>query len=996
MSWQLSVLGPVELSLDGVPTSSMPPKQQAALVMLASARGRTVSVEELVDGVWGMQRPPSAVGALRNYAWALRKHFATGSDAVRLSSGTRGYRLEGTLELDTDVIDRYRAEAEQLRATGDLERTDTVVRAALRQWRGDPLTGVPGPWVAAERARLRRLHRVLREDLVELAVARQDYAGALAELEGLITADPHSERLRGLMMTALYRAGRRTEALEEYQRIRRLLVTEQGIEPGPALVELHQLILTDDLPTVEPGAIVTVTTPKPAQLPPDAADFTGRRKLVQRLCAELGAEEALPMLAISGMSGVGKTTLALHVAHRMRDRFPDGQLFVDLHGAAALPADPAHVLGGFLRALGLPEREVPVGVDERAALFRSTVSGRRMLMLLDDASDGAQVAPLLPGTPGCAVLVTARRPMTALPGVRPSALGVLERDEATELFARIVGAERVAAEPEAAQRIVDLCGLLPMAIRIVAARVAARPSWTIASEAERLAQSRDGLRCFRNGDLALEAAFLAGYEQLSPAAARTFRLLAVAALPDLPLPAIAAILDRTEYEAEELCESLVDRGMLESTGRGRYHYHELMRLFALGLNSADVAVDSDADVEGDADVDVVSRLLDHYLATMKNVLRVRHPGLVLPLAPTVAAGERLRDLRDTQQFLEVERRNFVALYRLAAGGSPQHRVVAADLAVTVAETLLAGDSSVDLEQALESLILATQADGAGTACRRARLALAFALLVEFGEPHRAAAQLRQVLEDIDLESETWVGGAANLLTGVLALAGGDIDGAIAYFRIALHLYRTGSSAECVRVAYALLARAHAVGGNDRAALAAAARAVVSDHQPGTRRNVMWGLTEAAWILCREQDHDLGLRLFDAALTAARRAGSSRFESAVHSRAALANLAAGRLREAVEQAERAEATRGRGRIGIEHANNQLVRYTALRRLGRTIDAAECYRTAASQIPDFETTLAQWGVLDGESAEFRTAPTSVRTHGLLSGRSVTAELVAPHAD
>ncbi|MFI6866956.1 BTAD domain-containing putative transcriptional regulator [Nocardia sp. NPDC050406] len=957
MTWQLSVLGPVELSLDGTPTSSMPPKQQAALMMLACARGRTVSIEELLDGLWGERRPPSAVGALRNYAWSLRKHFATGPEQVRLTSSTRGYRLEGPLDLDIDTVERQRAEAEQLRTVGEIERAEAVVRAALLRWRGDPLTGVPGPWAAAERARLRRLHRVLREDAVELAVARQDYAGAIAELEGLITTDPHSERLRGLMMTALYRAGRRTEALEEYQRIRRLLISDQGLEPGPALAELHQRILNDELPSVASGYPNAPTTP--AQLPPDAADFTGRRKLVQRMCAEFDEAHTLPILAVSGMSGVGKTTLAVHVAHRVRDRFPDGQLYVDLHGAAAVPADPAHVLGGFLRALGIPEREVPAGVEQRAALFRSTVSGRRVFVLLDDASDGAQVVPLLPGSPGCAVLVTARRPMTTLPGVRPNALGVLERDEATELFSRIVGVERVHAEPEATQRIVDLCGLLPMAIRIVAARVAARPSWTIASEAGRLAADRDSLRCFRTGDLALEAAFRAGYEQLSDDAARTFRLLAVADLPDLPLSAIAAVLDRTEPAAEELCEALVDRGMLESTGRGRYHYHELMRLFALGLR--DHATQDTASVAADPSVDVVARLLDHYLASMKNVLRVRHPNLTLPLAATTAVGERLCDLWDTQRFLELERRNLAALYRLAANGRPQHREVAADLAIAAAETLLAGDSTVDLEQALDSLIRATSADGAETACRRARLALAFALLVEFGEPDRAAAELRQVLDGIDLATDTWVGGAANLLTGVLALAGGDIDGAIARFRTALRLYRIGASAECVRVAYAMLARAHAVAGDDRAALAAAARAVVSDQQPGTRRNVMWGLTEAAWVICRAQDHDLGQRLFEAALCAARRAGSKRFESAVHSRAALANLAAGRLREAIEQAEHAEATRGR-RLGIDHTTNQVVRYTALRRLGRTLDAAECYRTAVGQIPDFDAAVAEWNVVE----------------------------------
>ncbi|MGW4248467.1 BTAD domain-containing putative transcriptional regulator, partial [Nocardia sp. NPDC004722] len=417
MSWQLAVLGPVELAADGVPIPPMPPKQQAALVMLACARGRTVSVEELVDGIWGADRPSSAVGALRNYAWALRKHLST-QGAVLLSSEARGYRLDGALELDVDCIDRLRAQVSEARAGGCLDTADSALRTALRAWRGDPLTGVPGPWAAAERARLRRLHRVLEEDLLEITVQRGDFSHAMAELEALITGDPHSERLRGLMMTALYRAGRRTEALDEYQRIRRLLVSEQGIEPGPMLAELHRQILADELPVPEAAtAPITVVAPRPAQLPPDTSDFTGRGDLAQELCGVLGGA-APALVAISGMGGVGKTALALHVAHRIRSCYPDGQLYVDLGGAGAAPADPEHVLGAFLRALGVAQKEIPVGVAERAALYRSAISGRRMLVVLDNAGDAAQVAPLLPGESGCGVLVTARRPLTALPGVR--------------------------------------------------------------------------------------------------------------------------------------------------------------------------------------------------------------------------------------------------------------------------------------------------------------------------------------------------------------------------------------------------------------------------------------------------------------------------------------------------------------------------------------------------------------------------------------------------
>ncbi|WNJ57137.1 ATP-binding protein [Nocardia seriolae] len=647
------------------------------------------------------------------------------------------------------------------------------------------------------------------------------------------------------------------------------------------------------------------------------------------------------------MGGVGKTALALHVAHRIRNRYPDGQLYAELCGAGATPADPEHVLGAFLRALGVVQKEIPGGMAERAALFRSAISGRRMLVVLDNASDAAQVAPLLPGESECAVLVTARRPLTAVPGVRSAALRVLEPEEAVELFARIVGAPRVAAEPDAVRRIVELCGLLPMAVRIGAARVAARPQWTVVSEAERLAAERHDLDRFRAGDLALTAAFRAGYDQLPVEAARAFRLLAVADLPDLSLAATAAVLDTIEPVAEDLCEELVDRGMLESVGRGRYHYHDLMRLFAHQIA-----------VRADAGTDVTARLLDFYLATMKTVLRVRHPGLRLRLAPTGHPGTRLTDLDSTREFLTLERRNLNALYRLAIAGTPRHRVLAADLALTVAQTGLACDASIDPARTLEELARANEADGNAVAARRARVSMVFALLGERDEPHRAAAHVNRLLAEDDPDSDAWVSGAIHAYAGLPALHDGDPARAVTHFATTLTMARRVGSPECVRLAYSLLARAYSAAGRNRDSLAAAARAVVADDRSGVRRHIVWGLIEAAWVLSAEGESDRGTRLFDAALALSRRFGSTRIESIVHARAARAHLADGRFAQAAEHVERAEATRISVGMGAIYTHNLLVRYTALRRLGRNVDAAECYRTAATQIPDFDAALTAW--------------------------------------
>ncbi|NQE93462.1 AfsR/SARP family transcriptional regulator [Nocardia terpenica] len=263
MSGLLSVLGPVELTIDGETVRPMPPKQQAALVMLALARGRTVSAAELIRGIWGSHRPRSALGALRNYVWSVRKVLAAGPMTLR--SGSGGYRLDGPLELDIDRVERFRAEADAARLAGRLEEAEAALRRAFHCWRGGALTGVPGPWASAERARLRRLHGTLQETAVEIAIQRGDHARALADLDALIVADPLSERLRALMMTALYRCGRRSEALEVYQQIRRLLVRDQGIEPGPTLAELHRQILTDQLSAAP--------VPKPAASPLDPGDL---------------------------------------------------------------------------------------------------------------------------------------------------------------------------------------------------------------------------------------------------------------------------------------------------------------------------------------------------------------------------------------------------------------------------------------------------------------------------------------------------------------------------------------------------------------------------------------------------------------------------------------------------------------------------------------------------------------------------------------------------
>ncbi|WP_263455913.1 NB-ARC domain-containing protein, partial [Streptomyces sp. LS1784] len=358
-------------------------------------------------------------------------------------------------------------------------------------------------------------------------------------------------------------------------------------------------------------------TPRPAQLPPDAADFTGRTVLVERLGGALGApgQQALVIATVVGMGGVGKTALALHVAHRVREAYPDGQLYVDLRGADATPADPEAVLSGFLVALGVPADAVPDGLDARSALFRSVVDGRRLLLVLDNVHDTAQIRPLLPGAVGCAVLTTSRTRLSGLPATVQADLGVFEPEEALELLGRTIGAERLAAEAQAARELLLVCGHLPLAVRIVAARLAARPSWTVQTLGRRLAVERRRIDELRIGDLEVAAAFELSYRQLTPAQARAFRLAASVDGPDLGLQAAAALLDLDEYDAEDLLEALVDVAMMESPFPGRYRFHDLLRAFARRRPD-----------DPGAAVAARDRMLDHLLATACTAFQHAVPG----------------------------------------------------------------------------------------------------------------------------------------------------------------------------------------------------------------------------------------------------------------------------------------------------------------------------------------------------------------------------------
>ncbi|MFG1797071.1 BTAD domain-containing putative transcriptional regulator [Nocardia sp. NPDC049149] len=740
---KFAVLGEVRAWRDELELDLGSKQRRALLAALLLRSGRSATVPELIDGVWGEHPTPSAIGALRNHILHLRRALEpdrpSGAPATVLVGFGGGYALRlAPGSVDVEQVDDMLLEVQPDRQGAEPSQAVELVRerldAALRLWSGTPLAGLPGPYADRQRTQLIERRVTLLEQRIELDLRLGRYTEVIAELTPLCAEHPMREQIRGLLMTALYHAGRQAEALAVYADTRKVLIERLGIEPGQQLAELHQRILRADLPaphrTTE-SAAPAVRPPRRAvarvaQLPADVVDFTGRADMVRRISEWLTRTDgfSVPVCVIGGMGGIGKSALAVHVGHLIRDQFPDGQLHVDLHGFAAAggrgPGDrsgtpAADTLGDFLRALGVPEGEIAPTLAERSAQFRSFLDGKRVLVVLDNARDIDQVASLIPGTPGSAVLITSRSSMPELPcmvgtlGVR---LDVLARVEARTLLAGIAGLRRVAAEPAAVDSVLDACGGLPLAVRIVGARLAARPNWSISSLAERLADEKQRLGTLRSGDLAVEAAFRLSYDQLDCAQARAFRMLAVPEVAEISLNAAAAILGSDRVLVEELCESLVDLNLMETSASGRYTYHDLPRLFARELHLGPEAAEP---VSG-----ALVRLLDFYLATMKNLIVVCNPGSTQPehLGSTVAHGLSFVDSIAAQYWLDAERPNLISLYEQTArvGGPALER--AADIAWATAELIDGGPHCRELSRVLKKLLdTAIRAGNRGVECR---------------------------------------------------------------------------------------------------------------------------------------------------------------------------------------------------------------------------------------------------------------------------------------
>ncbi|ONK12547.1 BTAD domain-containing putative transcriptional regulator [Streptomyces sp. MP131-18] len=635
---EIRLLGSVELrAANGARLDPGPPQQRCVLAVLAMSPGRAVTAETLIDRVWPRQPPENVRDVLYTYISRLRRvlrRLGDGAGSPVLRRGDGGYLLD----VPQDAVDLHRARrlaAQAAHVTGDqggtagaggadAERAAELLAEAAALWRGTPLSGLRGEWAEGVRGGLERELVTLLTDRFaqELRLAR--HADVVPALSAAVLDHPLAEPLAEQLMLALYRSGRQADALAAYTRTRQRLAAELGAEPGAALRRLHQRILRRD-PGL--GARAAATDARPSQLPPDVTSFTGRAAEIRELDGLLpregeGGRSAAVIVTVNGSAGIGKTTLAVHWAHRVAAHFPDGRLYVDLRGLGATgePLDASDALRGILSALRVPPQRVPADLDSQAALYRSLLAGKRMLVVLDNARDTAQCRPLLPGSPGSLAVVTSRNRLLGLVaslGARAVNLDLFTRDEAWQMLADRLGPRRLAADARAVDGIIDTCARLPLALAVVAAQAAAAPE-------RPLAELADGLRgpeplnalAGEAGEAAEEAGaagaatdiralFSWSYRALSPAAARLFRLGGLHPGPDLTPVSAAALTGLPPRSARAQLAELSRAQLLTEREPGRYAMHDLLRAYARELTAA-----TDDAAERRA---ATRRVLDYYL-----------------------------------------------------------------------------------------------------------------------------------------------------------------------------------------------------------------------------------------------------------------------------------------------------------------------------------------------------------------------------------------------
>ncbi|MEV4365963.1 BTAD domain-containing putative transcriptional regulator [Nonomuraea sp. NPDC049637] len=593
---EFRLLGQLEALIDGRPLGLEGTRQQTVLAYLLLHPCQTVVSDRLLSALYGETPPLTARTQLQIVISSLRRLFAAGKQSNSIQTKPHGYLLKtDPSRLDSHQFGDLVQRARVTRDAGRIEEAISLYRKGLAMWRGPVLCGISSPEVQAAAAHLAELRVTANEECIELALTQGRHHEVVGELAALVKEHPLRERLHGQLMLALYRSGRQAEALQSYRAVRELMINELGIEPNERLQQLETAILTCDagisLSGEHSGQSIRLARSAPRLLPPDIADFTGRepqtRDIEQILLSStvVSASRAVPIVVISGMPGVGKSALAVHVSHRLAEHFADGCLFADLHGVESRRLSPMQVLERFLRALGVPGTEIPDEMEERASLYRRLLGDRRVLVTLDDAGGESHVLPLLPGTPGSAVLITSRSRLAALPGVHHLELELFDVEQALRLLSRIAGDERINSDMSSAKAVAELCGNLPLALRIVGARLSARQHWSVEQLRNRLENESRRLDELNHAGLGIRATISLIYEGVSEDARRLFRRLAIFDTPQFSGWVVIALLDVPPMESEDLLDELVDAQLIQplTVGEGisgLYRFHDLIKVFA--------------------------------------------------------------------------------------------------------------------------------------------------------------------------------------------------------------------------------------------------------------------------------------------------------------------------------------------------------------------------------------------------------------------------------
>ncbi|MFG1822007.1 BTAD domain-containing putative transcriptional regulator [Microbispora bryophytorum] len=682
---RLRVLGPVTAWLTDRQVNPGPPLQRATLWVLAAQAGHLVTKDRLIDALWGAAAPKTAEQSLYTYVAGLRRLLEPergrrGPFTV-LTQSANGYSLaRDACRTDAEDFEQRLAEARRFQAKQDLPAWLRELEAGLELWAGPALGGLPGPFCEAERARLESMRLTAREDHADALLRLGRHQESLDALTALTAEAPLRERPRELLMLALYRCGRQAEALEVFHDTRRLLAEHLGVDPGEPLRRAYELILHADpslgaspspAPVAAPEEVV-----RPRQLPRDPQVFVGRTDTVVRLRALLApwdGGEPQAVVAVTGTAGAGKSTLAVRAAHTVSDHYPDGQLYLNMLGATPGVGrlNSLDLLGRLLRGLGVRPEAVPSDPDEAAAMLRDRLAGRHTLIVLDDASGPDQVRPLLGLPAGNALLVTSRESFAAADDCVQLVLGRMQRSESVAMLAKLVGAERIAADPAAAAELADLCGRLPLALRLAAARLTENRHMPLSELNSRLRDERRALHELESGDLAVRASLQLSHDvlagsghELDRAAAAALCHLGVPHVPDATAEVVAALLDVPLDEAERTVARLVRANLAEPGEHGRFRLHDLVRLFAMELAERRLS-------ERDRD-DALDRVIGLYGTTARLAMKLIDPHRVHP--PHEFAGCEpfaLTGSADASTWLVRERPNVLAVAAQAMASGNQ-------------------------------------------------------------------------------------------------------------------------------------------------------------------------------------------------------------------------------------------------------------------------------------------------------------------------------------